>query len=347
MKNKKKLLFLTRLYLPHGGGVEKHVYEISKILSVKYQITIVTEQHDKNLLEHEICPEAEIYRIPVFNISEKFKKFVIWKWIWLHRQLFLTTNIIHIHDVFFWYLPIRLLYLSSNSYMTFHGYENVNGPNPIQKFWHQLAAVLTKGNICIGGFHAKWYGVIPTYTSFGAVDIQLQKQLKRSNKAIYIGRLAEDTGVMSYLESVRFSLMSLDVYGAGPLQNQAKKFVADNKLPVSFFGFVPKASASIEKYQISFTSGYLGILESLLSQTPVVSYYQSALKKDYLYETPFSKFIKIVHSPQEIAKATSEILQNPTSMKEAVQSGYNWAREQTWDQMCSLYLKLWQEPQLV
>ncbi|KKQ93581.1 MAG: hypothetical protein UT19_C0010G0025, partial [Candidatus Woesebacteria bacterium GW2011_GWB1_39_10b] len=29
-----KVLFLTRLYWPHVGGVEKHVYEIGKRLKV-------------------------------------------------------------------------------------------------------------------------------------------------------------------------------------------------------------------------------------------------------------------------------------------------------------------------
>ena len=52
--------------------------------------------------------------------------------------------------------------------MTFHGYEGFEAPNWKQIFWHKLAAWLTKGNICIGDFHKKWYGVKPDFVSYGA-----------------------------------------------------------------------------------------------------------------------------------------------------------------------------------
>jgi glycosyltransferase involved in cell wall biosynthesis len=346
MKNKKKtVLFLTRLYRPHIGGVEKHVYEISKILSKKYQIIIITEQHDINLPEKETYPEAEIYHIPVSGTSEKLKKFVIWKWVWQHRQLFLSADIIHIHDVFFWCLPLRLIYSLKNLYITFHGHENATGPTATQKFWHQLAAKLTGGNICIGGFHSKWYGVTPTYTSFGAVNILPPTPIKSLNKAIFVGRLAEDTGIMPYLESLKYSKLPLDVYGDGPEMQRARSYVKENNLPVNFFGFVPEASNLISRYKIAFVSRYLGIIEGLAAGIPIVAHYNNAMKFDYLSIAPFSGFIKIAGTPREIAAAVSEISKIPSLMKEAVESGYNWAREQTWDQMCSLYLKLWQEPQ--
>lgn len=158
-----KILFMARLYWPHVGGVEKHVEKITDILSKKHQITIVCEKHDPLLPDFEQKRGVRIYRISGSD------KWTIWKW-WLgHLDLFTQAEIIHIHDVFFWFLPFRLPYWYKKVFITFHGYEGSDPPTGRQVFWHWLAAFLTKGNICIGDFHRKWYGVKPDFVSYGAV----------------------------------------------------------------------------------------------------------------------------------------------------------------------------------
>ena len=164
------VLFMARLYWPHIGGVEKHVYEIGQKLKLKgHNLTIVAERHDPRLLEFEVHEGVKIWRIPLpEGVGESTKKWFIWKW-WLgHLDLFTRAEIIHIHDVFFWFWPFRLPYWFKKVYITFHGYEG-GVPSWKQIFWHRLAAFLTSGNICIGDFHRKWYGVIPTFVSYGAV----------------------------------------------------------------------------------------------------------------------------------------------------------------------------------
>lgn len=153
---------MCRLYWPHVGGVEKHVEKICDILSKKHQITIVCEKHDPKLSDYEKKRGVEIYRIGETD------KFGIWKWWFQHLNLLRDADIIHIHDVFFWFLPFRLPFWSKKTFMTFHGYEGFEAPNWKQIFWHKLAAWLTKGNICIGDFHKKWYGVKPDFVSYGA-----------------------------------------------------------------------------------------------------------------------------------------------------------------------------------
>lgn len=156
------ILFLARLYYPHVGGVEKHVEKISEILSKNHEITLVCEKHDPLLSDIEIYKKVKIYRIPHQD------KWSIWKW-WLnHLNLFRDADIIHIHDVFFWFLPFKLLFFNKKIFMTFHGYEGSDAPSIKQIIWHKIAEKLSNGNICIGDFHRKWYKVKPTIVSYGA-----------------------------------------------------------------------------------------------------------------------------------------------------------------------------------
>ena len=69
------ILFLTRLYYPHIGGVEKHVEKISQeLIKLGHKITIVTEQYDKQLKKTDTHQDVTIYRIPVLKSTEKSKK---------------------------------------------------------------------------------------------------------------------------------------------------------------------------------------------------------------------------------------------------------------------------------
>lgn len=140
------ILFLTRLSYPHVGGVEKHIEMLSKELKKRGHVI-------------KILTEVEVGK----------NKWEIWKNIWKYKQLFTWADIIHIHDVYFWILFLRFFYLNKKFYITFHGYEGSEAPKFKQIFWHRLAALMTHGNICIGDFHKKWYGIRPDFVSYGAV----------------------------------------------------------------------------------------------------------------------------------------------------------------------------------
>lgn len=161
---KKKILFFARLHYPHIGGVEKHVAQVTKLLKRQHQITIITEGYAKNLKTAK-----GVYRIPVWDVSEKNKKWRIWSWLWKNRHLITQADIVHIHDVFFWYLPFRLLYPSKPVYITFHGYETKFPPTFSAILQKRLAAWLTWGNICVGKYISRWYGIKPTFVTYGAI----------------------------------------------------------------------------------------------------------------------------------------------------------------------------------
>src|SRR5260221_12614512 len=123
-----KVVFLSRLFYPHIGGVEKHVMEVSRELIKKgHEVTVITERLDildsrfhGNDRTKENIDGIIVYRIPVGG-EDWFKKFRVWREMWQLRKVWQDVDIIHAHDAFFWYLPFRFFY-NKKIFTTFHGF---------------------------------------------------------------------------------------------------------------------------------------------------------------------------------------------------------------------------------
>jgi len=339
---RKKVVHLTRLYFPHIGGVEKHLYEVDKILVArKYDVAVLTESTNAKLADSELINEVKIIRLhPRINKGLGYK-LSLWQEILKKINYCLTADVIVIHDVFWWLIPFLPLLFFKKIYIVFHGYEGSNTPTRTQVFWHYMASKLTRGNICVGGFHQKWFHVKPNYTIYGAVDkFVTHKQPDSDHNIVFMGRLSEDAGILLYLSSLlilknQHQLYHLDIFGDGPQLKEAKNFVKQHQLDVTFYGAVKPEEIDLSKYQIAFVSRYLAILEAMASNTKIIAHYNNDIKDDYLTLTPFAQWIKIVQTPEEIAQAVmtkSKI--KPVATK--------WAQAQTWEQVAAVYQKLWQ-----
>ena len=336
------ILFLTRLYHPHIGGVEKHLEKISQLLKKKHQITIITEQHDRKLKQSESTDGITIYRIPVLSTTEKQKKLVIWKWLWKNRHLIIKADIIHIHDVIFWFFPFRILFPFKKVFITFHGYE-ANQPVTLSAIiQRKLGEVMSAGNICVGDFLKKWYKANPTAVTYGAADLQPQPPPQKQS-AIFVGRLDHDTGIGTLLKGVSLqeSPLSLHIYGTGPLESESKKYAHKHHLPATFKGPSANASKEIAQHRYAFVSGYLSILEAMQTKRLVFAYYHNELKKGYLTCHPQAKNMIIFHTPEELIKALEQIKTHPLVEKRYIDNGYTWAKQQTWSKLVKEYLDLW------
>ncbi len=202
------ILFLSRLFYPHIGGVEKHVLEVSKLLIKNgHSVIVLTEKFEKGLLDTDETQGIKILRID--NGKDNwFKKFRIWKELWRKRNFINDADIIHCHDVFFWYLPFRFLYLNKPVYTTFHGYETRFPPSKRSIIIRKISKKLSLGNICVGDYIKKWYGTKPDYTTYGGVEIlpintNTTNKYQSANKRLkisFIGRLDKDTGIDIYLK---------------------------------------------------------------------------------------------------------------------------------------------------
>ena len=357
------VLFLVRLFYPHVGGVEKHVFELSKRLVRDGQkVIIIAEDLPKSHSDYsqsgdlstkimEELQGIEIYRIPLSSdfqegsAAEKRKKFLIWAWLWRHQNLIASADIIHCHDVFFWYLPFRFLYPQKPVYITFHGFEGKCPPAKKAIFVRKISEKLSWGNICVGDFIKKWYGTNPNFVVYGGVTLEgknkpNEKERKNNKtKIVFIGRLEKDTGILNYLEVLKFLkrkniAFTFEAFGDGRLRNVTESFG-------KVYGFVQNLNDYIQTGDIFFTSSYLSLLELLTNKKFVIAMYDNPLKEDYLKMSPFAKWITIESSPQKVSKAIASFLKYPTTRAKVIEQGYEWARKQTWDNVVEKYISLW------
>lgn len=354
-----KILFLTRSFYPNQGGVEKHILEISNIIiKLGHSITVITEQPqniEKSNYQSKISSAISVgktNKIRILRIetgkNNWFKKFRVWSKLFKYLKVIWSADVIHCHDVFFWYLPFRFLFPFKKVYTTFHGYEGNNLPARKAILMHKLSEKLSNGNICVGDFLKKWYKTKPDYVIYGGVNKKIfnQKFMNRNNNnIIFIGRLEIETGIMEYLKALKIlkdkgKMFVLDVYGKGTLENEVKKYSTDNKLSVNLKGFNDNIESIIPNYEYVFCSRYLGILESLASRKKVFAEYNNAIKKDYLVLTPFAEYISISGNAKELAINMEKVISATLSLN--TESAYKWVKDKTWEKVVTTYLDLWE-----
>ncbi len=230
----------------------------------------------------------------------------IWFWLFKNRKLILGVDIVHCHDVFVWYLPFRFLFLHKPVYTTFHGWEG-KFPIPFKNiFLKRLACKLSWGSIAVGEYIEKWYGVKADYITYGGIETMKRTNSKRKrNSILYVGRLEWDTGIKKLFKFLdTHKSYSVEFCGDGRLRETCEKYG-------TVHGFTDP-HLYYKKSQICFAGGYLVALEALSSGCKLMVGWDNTLKKDYWKLSPFLD-----------------------------EDANSWARQQTWDKVAQLYLKLW------
>lgn len=329
-----KILFFTRNYYPNIGGVERHVEKVSlKLIKKGYIVTVLTTKFNSKLRNEEIYKGVNILRFtqPAVAIYG-----LLYTWVWLIRNIGLirTSDIVHIHDVYIWYWPLKLLLPKKSIYMTFHGWEGkypIPFKNIVQK---RLASYLSSGSISIGKYISYYYGIKKDIISYGATN-SLKYIGDTKTELLYVGRLDEDTGLNEFLNMFEYlKNEGIEFCGDGEMREECEKY---GKVR----GFVdPKPY--YEKAKYCFASGYLTIMEAMANKCVVFVVYDNLLKKDYYEMTPFSKYIVIGKSSEDLLKKYKYYENNPKEAQKMIDKGYNWVKHQSWDKMTNNYLKLWE-----
>ncbi len=341
-----KVLFFSRLFWPHVGGVEKHVLEVATVLAERgHTVTVVCERHSEDLPQRDYIGKILIYRIPVGR-SYWFKKFRIWWWLLKNRKLMSQADVVHCHDVFFWFLPFHFLFPRKSVYTTFHGYEGRYPPSQRAILVRRLSAVLSKGNICVGDYIKKWYGTKADEVTYGGVNIKYPAFAKASAgkqnskfKILFIGRLEKDTGINTYLNAIKLlrkkkTPFAFAICGDGPLREKAEKFG-------KVYGFVGDLGSYLDDADIIFTSSYLSILEALFHRKAVIAAYENPLKEDYLRMAPFADTICILAGSKKVSENVASLIKNAKVREEVADKAYRWVISQSWSKVADVYESLW------
>ena len=117
------IVFLSRLFYPHIGGVETHTKQLSlELIKRGYKVTVVTTQYESSINTKDNHQDITILRIPKNSAKTKFG---VWSWINSHKNLFQQSDIIHAHDIFWWLFPLKISLSNKPLYITFHGWEGI------------------------------------------------------------------------------------------------------------------------------------------------------------------------------------------------------------------------------
>lgn len=263
-----KILFVAKHKWPHIGGVEKHIAMLKhEFRNSKYEINVISEEDIKQ-------PHTKIMGL-----------LYIWYWLFKNRELITRSDVVHIHDVFIWYLPFRFLYPRKKVHITFHGWE---GKWPISKwaiFNKRLANFLCSGSIAVGKYIEKWYGIKADYIIHGAVQPLAVSRLslaKKKNSLIYLGRKDKDTGYYEFQEWLK-SRTNLKV-----------KYVTNELNPEKY----------LKNAEYCVPSGYLSYLEAKSYGCKIITFANNPLKEDYWKE---AKSLKTIPTWDDMVKVYLEL----------------------------------------
>ena len=341
-----KIVFVSRLYLPHLGGVEVHLKEIAAILvRLGHEVTIVTWQHEKKLSMTAQYNGVQVFRIPFTATHSKQQT---WAAITEYAQLFESADVVHVHDVFWWILPVYTK-IKNKVFTTFHGWET-KLPIPVNAKIHRfLANKLSRGTIHVGEFIQKFYWDKPNLLTYGGINL---KRFTRSNSPqlkisknklqfVFVGRLDPDTDVSVYIEFLKeLKTKNIDYsivwVGDGSLREQCKLYG-----PVT--GFVKNISQYITMADFVFASSYLSILEALCLGKLVLSFYSNPVKKKYLETFPGSQFLLIAGSVIAMQHKLEHLLTNRKLLSQMQLEAKAFAQKQTWERVVGKYLQLWKQ----
>ncbi len=330
-----KIVFFTRCFHPHLGGVEKHLLNLSRTLVKQHDVTVVTEKHSDDLPENEVIDNGiKVLRMSTNGIQGKNKKFVIWRWISRHSDLLNRADILHAHDVYYWIIPYKLTHPGKSTYVTFHGWEGVY-PVPSKNILiRKICELLATKNICVGDYIPRWYGTSPDMTIYGAVS-ESQKTSTKSNSLLFLGRLDKDTGFDQYLELQKvkaFHEYKFVVAGDGPLRSRST-------YTVDYKGFIHNTQGLVAKSSLVFATGYMSILEAFIAKKLVLSTYSNPLKGDYLLSHPMAKNIVIGRSSGEVSGVYQRLTKH--TINSMIEENYSWAKTQTWEKLANDYKTIW------
>ena len=247
MKNR-NILFIAHHKWPHIGGVERHIEGIAnRLQGTDNKVTTVSEEDIKP-------PHTKILGL-----------IYIWFWLFKNRHLIATSDVVHIHDVFIWYIPFRFIFPKKKVYITFHGWEG-KWPLPMWAILNKrIANFLCNGSIAVGIYIEKWYGIKATYTTYGGVDIRCMiKDVRKTKKTIvFLGRQDNDTGIKEFKEWLLKQEVKYSV-----------KYITNSLYPEKY----------LKTAEYCVPSGYLSYLEAKSFGCKILTFPNNPLKIDYWKE---------------------------------------------------------------
>lgn len=342
-----RLLLLSQSFLPNRGGVETHLaLLLPQLKKAGWEITVLTaNKNQKNPVEklksYEEIDTTVIYRFEI-PVQRFFGLLSIYHQLLSKLKLFKQADLIIIHDIFLYFLPLRLLLPSKKVITVFHGWE---GQFPIPHkniFYKQLAQRLSQATISIGQYINHFYQLSGSnsYLSYGAVvkkTVKQQWSAKKPHTLTFVGRLEKDTGIeqcLQLLEELKQAGQSWQVNFCGQgsyaalCQNYGQVLGNINPQPY------------LAKSRFCFAGGYLSLLEGLQHKNVVLTSFNNPLKKTYWQEHPLRPYFFCADSGKALKKAVFDCLEETDITVKRIEKAADLANSFSDVKLAQLYINL-------
>jgi glycosyltransferase involved in cell wall biosynthesis len=334
------ILFITKFYQPHVGGVEKHVALLTEELIKRgHRVRVITEQFDDTLALKETTNDVQVHRIPYPALHTKLG---VWRFMREHRKQVDKADVVHVHDVYWWLYSMPIAF-RKKVFITFHGYEH-DPPRTQEIIQRRIINTLSAGSIGVGAFIEEAFGTKLDVIVYGAANSK-PSPLPHHKKVVFIGRLEEDTGIREYLELMKLlgNDFSLDIYGHGALKNEIVQLIKDTSYRSKYCGISMNSSRVIEKAHDVFSSQYLTILEAMQTGRIVWALGDTPLKQAYLKCHPLYEAMLVGKNAEELRKTFEN---SKRFFQEKIFRAQVWAVTQTPALLADRYLELWKTKSL-
>lgn len=307
---------LCDYFLPHIGGVEIHVDEVTKAL--------VHKGHDVTVQ----CQTAGGSNYPYKIIRT------------LGENPYLPRNkydVIHCHD---WFTYNKDLWkYAPKVYMTFHGWEGHCPPSQGIVIERQRINGEVSGSIIVGKYIESWYGTKGSLIWGGYnPDTDIDPEVVDKEGFLFVGQLRPDLELDKYIRllSQLGANPKLDIVGEGDIKH-FHNLCDELGIDVRFYGGTRDFRAIRAKVKYVLGGGYLSQIEALVNGKIVIQLYSNDLKRDYVELFP----PKIISGPwEQEGQKLAEKVQEGLS-EEVILANQKWARAQTWESVSGVYESLW------
>jgi len=342
---------VCHLFHPHTGGIETHVYEISKRLAEKFDVEVITTDPTGKLKSKEEIEGFTVRRFKSYAPSEAYY-FSPALYIYLKKNSD-KYDVIHAHN--YHAFPSLFAALAKGRKFVFtphyHGTGGSSLRSVLLKLYKPLGALAFRradAVILVSDFERELvrrdFGVDGVVIPNG-IDlsrIERVKPFETSERFIfYIGRLEKYKNVQLIIEAMKFlDDFRFYIAGRGSYENELKTLAKKNGVEerVRFLGFVSEE----EKYRwlkacsvfvnlSSLEAFGITVLEALACGKPAIVSGKGALRE-------FAKFkgVFVVNkiNPEELAKTIRKVAEIKVR---ADLRDYDW--ENVVDRIIEVYLK--------
>ncbi len=343
-----KILQIGRT-LPDVGGAETHIFEISKQLSKKIELILITQKakRPRNFLP------IELVEVPCLgkNIYIRNLTFTFFSLPYLLKTIYLKKpDIIHIHfGTFQGFLGIIIKLFGKKLIFTCHGFSGWKiAKYRISRYIARYLLTLADKIICVSpaiikdlkniGIYSKKLVYIPNGVNIKEFEKIKKRKIKIKKNIVFFGRLQKQKGVFYLIKAFREILnkykdFKLIIIGDGPERKNLEK-LATNMKRIIFTGYIKRENLLrylTSAYMIVLPSVYegfpLAVLEAMASGRPVITTNLRSI------EEVISKGIVMVRPKniEDLKRGMEFLINNPRKARKIGKLGEKLSKKFDWE----------------